>query len=178
MRPSLKGLPKRAAGKARETAAGTPVPAGHEPPPPGAEARPGARERSAMRRRARKASHLREALVRDLGALVVEMDRLGRRNDELVARKARDIEALDAELRGLAAALGERQTLARVVDTGIAGACAHCGTLLATDDRFCSHCGKPVAEDGAPAAPAAPSPAQLQLETVGVEPSAAGAEPR
>jgi hypothetical protein len=123
-----------------------------------------------MRKRARKAAHLREAMVRDLGALVVEMNRLGRRNDELVARKAREIAALDHELTGIADALGERLTLAKVVDTGVAGACRHCGTLVGTDDRFCSRCGKPVDDsDGAGEQASAPSPAQLQLETVGAE---------
>ena len=169
MSPSLRALPKRAAGKARATAAGTPVPAGQEPPQPGAEARPGARERSAMRKRARKAAHLREALVRDLGALFVEMERLGRRNDELISRKAREIDALDRELSGLADALGERLTLSRVVDTGIAGSCGHCGTLVGTGDRFCPHCGTAQADGDAPEAPSAPSPAQLQLENVAAE---------
>jgi hypothetical protein len=172
MRPSLTALPKRAAGKARATAAGSPVPAGQDQPAPDAEAsaRPSARERAAMRRRARKAGHMREALVRDLGALVVEMDRLGRRNDELLARKAREIEALDRELRGIANALGQRQPVTSLVAAGIAGSCAACGTLLGTSDRFCSHCGKPAADDGTSAGgPAGPPPAQLQLETVGTD---------
>src|SRR3954451_807549 len=171
MSPSLRALPRRAAGKARATAAGTPVPAGQEPPQPGAATRPGARERSAMRKRARKAAHLREALVRDLGALMVEMNRLGRRNDELLNRKAREIEALDRELSGLADALGERLTLARGVDIGIAGSCRHCGTLVATGDRFCPHCGAAAngADEAAVAQANAPSPAQLQLENVGAE---------
>ena len=112
---------------------------------------------------------MREALVRELGALVLEMERLGRRNDELVRRKAREIEALDRQLSGLADALGRRQTLSSVVATGVAGACRACGTLLGTEDRFCSRCGRAaVDEDGAEPA-AAPSPAQLQLETVGAE---------
>jgi hypothetical protein len=101
---------------------------------------------------------------------MVEMDRLGRRNDELLARKAREIEALDRELRGLNEALGQRQTVNRVVLAGIAGSCTACGTLLGNDDRYCSRCGKPVAGDGAePQDQPGPPPAQLQLETVGAE---------
>jgi hypothetical protein len=121
-----------------------------------------------MRRRARKSAHLREALVRELGELVVEMNRLGRRNDELITRKAREIQALDRQLDGLAEALGERRTVAQVTLAGIAGSCARCGTMLGTDDRFCSRCGKAVDGDAEPEAVAPPA-AQLQLETVGAE---------
>jgi hypothetical protein len=168
--PSLRALPKRAAEKAQSAAAGSTTPAGQEPPPPAGEARPGARERASMRRRIRKAARVREALVRELGTLVLEMERLDKRNEELVRRKAKEIEALDRELSGLAAALGRRQTLSSVVATGVAGSCPACGTLLGTEDRYCSRCGKPVADEGAgEAGPDAPSPAQLKLEPVGVE---------
>jgi hypothetical protein len=128
-----------------------------------------------MRRRARKASSLREAQVRELGVLVVEMERLGRRNEELLARKARKIAALDRELDGLSRSLGGRRTLAQVVAAGIAGGCPGCGSLLGTDDRFCSHCGRPAGAADSPAAPApdgsaaAPAADQLQLETTGAE---------
>jgi hypothetical protein len=166
MRPSLRALPKRAADKARATAAGSPEPAGQEPPR--AAGRPGARDRAGMRRRVRKAARTREALVRELGGLLVEMERLGRRNDELVSRKAREIAKLDEELRGLRTALGKRQTVDAVVATGVAGACGACGTLMGTEDRFCAHCGKP-ADIPAPPAAERPSAAQLQLETVGAE---------
>jgi hypothetical protein len=166
MRPALSSL----ADKARETAAGSPTPAGQEPPAPAASAQPGARERAAMRRRVRKVARTREALVRELGTLVVEMERLGRRNDELLVRKAREIATLDDELRGLREALGQRLTLERVVATGIAGSCRACSSLLGTEDRFCSRCGTPVADDAPAEAPAArPSQAQLQLHTAGAE---------
>jgi hypothetical protein len=166
MRP-FKALPKRAADKAREAAAGSPEPAGQEPPPAGAADRPSARERAAMRRRVRKVARTREALVRELGALVVEMERLGRRNDELLARKSREVTALDDELRGLREALGERHTLEQVVSTGIAGACTGCDALLGTEDRFCARCGRPAGEAPAPRPVPEPSADQLQLETVG-----------
>src|SRR3954469_6319260 len=125
MRP-LKALPKRAAEKARETAAGSPTPAGQEPMPNSEAGQPGARERAAMRRRVRKVARTRDALVRELGTLVVEMERLGRRNDDLLARKARQISTLNDELDGLRSALGQRLTLDRVIATGIAGACRVC----------------------------------------------------
>jgi hypothetical protein len=170
MRPSFRRLPKQAAEKAREAAAGSPEPAGQAPPPPGAENRPSARERAAMRRRVRKVARTREALVRELGVLIVEMERLSRRNDELLARKAREVVTLDAELRNLRTALGQSQTLDRIVATGIAGTCRACGTLLGTEDRFCSRCGKSTAEDPAEAdVPPPPPPSQLRLETIGAD---------
>jgi hypothetical protein len=169
MAPSFKALPQRAAEKARETAAGTPVPAGQEIAPPEAPGRPGARERAAMRRRVRMVARTRDALVRELGVLVVEMERLGRRNDELLGRKAREITTLDEELRGLREALGERHTIEQVVATGIAGACAKCASLLGTEDRFCSRCGTPAGDEAAAPGEPGSSPSQLQLETVGAQ---------
>ena len=168
MRP-FKALPKRAAEKARATAAGSSEPAGQEPPAHGAADRPSARERAAMRRRVRKVARTRVALVREIGALVVEMERLGRRNDELVSRKAREVAFMDEELRGLRTALGHRETLERLVATGVAGPCSACGTLLGTEDRFCGRCGKPAGDGPAPPEAPASSAEQLQIETIGAE---------
>jgi hypothetical protein len=122
-----------------------------------------------MRRRVRKVARMREALVRELGTLLVEMERLGRRNDELLIRKAREVAALDDELGGLRSALGDRLTLERVVATGIAGSCRSCGSLVGTEDRFCSRCGTPATADGTTPATERPSQAQLQIDTVGAE---------
>jgi hypothetical protein len=125
-----------------------------------------------MRRRIRKSARTRDALARELGTLIVEMQRLGRRNDELLARKAREVAALDDELQGLRAALGRRETRDQVVAAGIAGACESCGTLLGTEDRFCSRCGKPAGDGHAqtePPPPPPPPPSQLRLETTGAD---------
>src|SRR4051812_492306 len=136
MRPSLKNISKRTAEKAREAAAGSPVPAGQEPPPEDGGAGPATAERGAMRKRARRLGRLREVQLRELGALVVELRRLGRANPDLVERKAAVALATDEELRGLRAALDEGQTVEQTVAAGIAGSCAPCGTLMATGDRF------------------------------------------
>jgi hypothetical protein len=158
MSPSLKNIPTRTAEKARSAAAGSTVPAGQEPPSDEVAAAPVTVERGAMRKRVRKLGRMREVLLRELGALVVEMRRLGRDNPELVSRKADELVAIDVELRGLRDALGERQTVEQVVVAGVAGACTRCGTLMATDDRFCSRCGLAVVEPAATAAePAAPA---------------------
>jgi hypothetical protein len=103
----------------------------------------------------------REALVSDLGGLVVELHRHGRGQSPLIAQRAQQIAAVDAEMRGLARALGSELTLGQVVAAGIAGTCTRCGALLSTSDRFCSTCGTAVAAaaDGRAAAATAPPPA-------------------
>jgi hypothetical protein len=150
MRPSTKNL----SAKAHDAAAGSPVPAGQEPATGDAAPAPTTGERGSMRKRARRLARLREVQLRELGALVVEMRRLKRENPELVGRKAAELLALDEELRGLRRALGERETLERVVAAGVAGNCRRCDTLMATEDRFCPRCGLAVAEAPAPAQPA------------------------
>ena len=144
MRPSLKALRSRVAKRARDAAEGGGVPAGQEPAQVRHPGRPGAVERGTMRRRLRRARRLREALLTELGALVMEMHRQGRHNAALVERKAREALAVDREAIGLARALGVELTVGEVVAAGIAGTCPACGGLLATDDRFCAHCGTPA----------------------------------
>src|SRR3954454_3346045 len=156
MRPSLKGLRKRASDSAARAAAGSPEPAGQEPPSPEQLSRPGARERGAMRRRLRRLRRTREALVSDLRGLVVEHHRHGRAQSPLIAQRVQEVAAIDAEMRGLAQALGSELTLEQVVVAGIAGTCTRCGSLLSTSDRFCAHCGTPAAEEMAPP-PAVPA---------------------
>jgi hypothetical protein len=155
MRPSFKSLRSRVAGKAhgaadraREVAAVGDVPAGERPTAPPAASRPGGRERASLRRQARRLRRMREAQLRDLALLVLELERRGRRNPELVTRKAAEIKTIDDEIRGIATALQLDQTIEQVVAAGIAGSCASCGALLATDDRFCSSCG--TARSGSP----------------------------
>jgi zinc ribbon protein len=153
----LKRLRDRTVAKADELAAGSEAPAGQEPPDPEAQPRPTARERGAMRRRLRRLRRAREALLLELGALVFELHRRGRPDSQLVQRRVEELTAIEDEARGLAHALGEEHTLARVVAEGIAGACQRCGALLSRGDRFCSSCGAPVSasEDEAARPPGA-----------------------
>jgi zinc ribbon protein len=172
MRPSLKGLSKRAAESAGRAAEGSPVPAGQDTPTAEQLQRPGARERGAMRRRLRRLRRTREALVTDLGGLVVELHRHGRAQSPLIGQRVEQVAAIDAEMRGLAQALGSELTLSQVVVAGIAGACSRCGSLLSTSDRFCAHCGTaatPIADGRAGERQSAPPPA--------VPAAAAGAKP-
>jgi hypothetical protein len=114
--------------------------------PPGGDGGgpPGRRERGRMRRRLRRQQRVREALLLDLGALVYELHRQGRREPELLQAKAAELSAVDDEVRALGEALQDHQPLAELVAAGIAGSCETCGALLTSDARFCSTCGAPT----------------------------------
>lgn len=136
---------------------------------PGLAHKPSARERGRMRRRLREQRRIREALLLDLGALVFELHRQGRRAPELLQAKAAELSAVDQEVRALAHALDAGQSLLELVATGIAGSCGNCGSLLSTDARYCSAC-------GAPAVPAlSADPAHPQARTL--DPAAAHDSP-
>ena len=111
-----------------------------------------------MRRRLREQRRMREALLLDLGALVFELQRQGRREPELLQAKAAELSAVDQEVRALAHALEAGNTVLELVATGVAGSCANCGSLLSTDARYCSACGAPAvpsqARDGRERGPA------------------------
>ncbi|MGI8845411.1 MAG: hypothetical protein ACR2HC_04440, partial [Thermoleophilaceae bacterium] len=124
-------------------------------PPPGPPPRPRARERGRMRRRLRRQRSVREALLLDLGALVFELHRHGRREPELLQAKAAELTAVDDEVRALAEALDEDLGIVELVAAGIAGTCPDCGSLLSTEARFCSTCGRATGP-GLAARPATP----------------------
>lgn len=121
--------------------------------------RPGARDRGRMRRRLREQRRMREALLLDLGALVFELQRQGRREPELLQAKAAELNAVDHEVRALATALDAGHSVLELVATGVAGSCGNCGSLLSTDARYCHACGAPAVpslgsdrrDDGGPA---------------------------
>jgi hypothetical protein len=151
----MASLLRRIRTKADALAAGTDEPAGLEPDEPLVR-RPTARERGRMRRRLRKLVRIRDAKLRELGGLVLEMQRLGRENAALLKERAAELQAIDDEARALAGALGEEKDLEEVLAAGITGACAECGALMSTDDRFCSRCGTPSGQARTPDPPEAP----------------------
>ena len=96
-----------------------------------------------MRRRVRFLRKARELAYRDLGGLVFEMQRLGQRNDELVAAKLGVLATFDTELRALESALDERRPVTVLREAGI-GACPRCAAIHGSEDRFCPMCGMPM----------------------------------
>jgi hypothetical protein len=71
---------------------------------------PGRRERGRIRRRLRRQQRVRDALLLDLGALVYELYREGRREPRLLQAKAAELSAVDDEVRALAEALSRRRS--------------------------------------------------------------------
>jgi hypothetical protein len=116
-----------------------------------------------VRRRARFLRKARELAYRDLGGLVFNLHRFGQRNDALVLNKLNTLGHIDAELRTLETALGERDTVTVLREAGIT-ACPRCAAIHSGDDRFCPNCGLSMSRHvelpiaGSPAANAAPLP--------------------
>jgi hypothetical protein len=101
---------------------------------------PGFGERGRMRRRMRFLRKARELAYRDLGGLVFDLHRFGRRNDALVLAKLETIGRIDTELRALEGALAERRPVTILREAGVA-ACPRCAAIHGSDDRFCPNCG-------------------------------------
>lgn len=95
-----------------------------------------------MRRRARYLRSLRELQLRDIGGFMVELKRFNRERPDLVREKVSAAAQTDRELRSLEHALRQRSKVGEVRQPGIGGACANCGTVHGSSDRFCSWCGQ------------------------------------
>lgn len=136
----------------------TAAPATALDPPAEAPATPrsGYGARGKLRRRLLYLRRARELGMRDLGGLVFELHRFGRRNDAIVTGKLNALAAIDHELRELERVLGERRDFTELREAGVA-TCQRCGELHGSDARFCPACGTPLAGDRAPARPEAPA---------------------
>ncbi|HUE26317.1 MAG TPA: hypothetical protein VMP89_06050 [Solirubrobacteraceae bacterium] len=106
------------------------------------DASAGLRERGKIRRRVRYLRKLRELQLRDLGGFALEQRRLGRERPDLMQAKLDAAAETDRELRALERALAERTALRELREPGIGGACASCGTVHGSSDRYCSWCGR------------------------------------
>jgi len=116
-----------------------PLPAGLAPEDV-APSRPSFRDRGRLRRRLRYLRRVRELGFRDLGGLVFDLHRFGRRNDELVLGKLAALDAVDRELRAIERVLDERRDIIELREPGVA-ACPRCGALHGSDAKFCPQCG-------------------------------------
>ncbi|MFL5846766.1 MAG: hypothetical protein ACJ762_18945 [Solirubrobacteraceae bacterium] len=125
------------------------LPAGADAPPPPT---PSFLSRGKLRRRLRYLRRVREIGFRDLGGLVLDLDRFGRDRPDLVELKLAGLKSIDAELRALEIALDDAPETEELFEPGISS-CAACGSIHGSDARFCPSCGTPVG--GAPAEPPA-----------------------
>jgi len=98
-----------------------------------------------MRRRLRILRRRREAMLLDLGALVLEMHRHGRFLPDSLQRRAAEAVGTDAELRALSRSLEAGDGNPDLVAAGVAGNCSRCGALHAIGSSFCSQCGNELA---------------------------------
>jgi len=98
-----------------------------------------------MRRRLRILRRRREAMLLDLGALVLEMHRHGRFLPDSLQRRAAEAVGTDAELRALSRALEAGDGDPDLVAAGVAGNCERCGALHTVGASFCSQCGQELA---------------------------------
>src|SRR3954454_20766028 len=98
----LTRLLERSTQKVNRSAAGTPVPAGIDPD----ERRgPTARERTLMRRRLRSLRRRREALMREVGGLVLESKHGEDGAPQQLDGRTHELESVDAEARAIVQAL-------------------------------------------------------------------------
>jgi hypothetical protein len=73
----------------------------------------------------------------DLGGLVYEMAIRNRIRVEVLVQRAAVLQEADAEL-------GEVERILRLEETGMAGACANCGSPHSVGASFCWQCGQPL----------------------------------
>jgi hypothetical protein len=136
--------------RARRTARGSVPPAGIDPdatPEPG----PDGRSRRAIRQRLRRTRSVRAARVSELGALVAEMQARGHWNQDLVDGWVRELDASDAELRGLDQALRGQVALDDLIALRLVAQCGACGRIGGSGDAFCAGCGRELARTATPA---------------------------
>jgi hypothetical protein len=98
---------------------------------------PSAAERALERERLRRR---RDALLLELGALVYELQRQGRREPELLKRKAGELAAVEAEL-GDARYVNRNSSGKRSEHPGEAPNCPACGAPAAPGQLVCLDCG-------------------------------------
>lgn len=131
----------RTAGPAPEPASAPDQgPAGLEPQDPAVPPEPSFKDRGRLRRRLRHLRRVRELGFRDLGGLVFDLHRFGRRGDALVAQKLNALAAVDRELRALERALQDQRPFHELREPGLA-ACPRCAAIHGSDARFCPACG-------------------------------------
>jgi hypothetical protein len=103
-----------------------------------------ARSMAELRRRRSELAERTAELTWDLGGLAYEMAIRDHYRLDVLARKASELQAVDAEL-------AEVQRLLSGAEAGIHGQCRSCGAVHSRGAAFCWHCGHPLLEEARPA---------------------------
>src|SRR5919107_5660787 len=149
--------------RAADAAASEPEadPAAPEESAPAASPREGVAPRrphaGLLRRERRTLLRAREARLRDLGGLLVEMYRRGGFRDDLLAEGCADVVGIDARLSEIDDLLHTRRNAPR----------CECGAPILRRSHFCPNCGRPLA-----AATANGDGSQAVQEETMIEPAA------
>ena len=116
----------------------TPPPGTQTSPPPLTSKTKIGDDRTVDLRRRRDQLNARVAELQwDLGGLVYEMAIRNRIRVEVLVQRAAVLQEADAEL-------GEVERILRLEETGMAGACANCGSPHSVGASFCWQCGQPL----------------------------------
>ena len=92
------------------------------------------------------------ALTWDLGGLAYEMAIRDHYRLDVLARKASELQEVDAQL-------GEVQRLLATAEAGVHGQCRSCGAVHSRGAAYCWHCGAPLMTEARPAVLHGDSPA-------------------
>jgi hypothetical protein len=117
------------------SAGGIVLPAGGLPTPSGTM--------SDLRLRRLELAEQVAALTWDLGGLAYEMAIRDHYRLDVLARKAAELQEVDAQL-------GEVQRLLAAAEAGIHGQCRSCGAVHSRGAGYCWHCGAPLIEEARP----------------------------
>src|SRR5271166_363729 len=113
------------------------LPAGGLPAPSGSM--------SELRRRRLELAEQVASLTWDLGGLAYEMAIRDHYRLDVLARKASELQEVDAQL-------GEVQRLLATAEAGVHGHCRSCGAVHSRGAAFCWHCGAPLLHEARPTA--------------------------
>jgi hypothetical protein len=116
-------------------ARGIVLPAGGLPAPSGSM--------SELRRQRLELAERVAALTWDLGGLAYEMAIRDHYRLDVLARKASELQEVDAQL-------GEVQRLLATAEAGVHGQCRSCGAVHSRGAAYCWHCGAPLLEEARP----------------------------
>jgi hypothetical protein len=96
-----------------------------------------------LRNRRRELAESVAALTWDLGGLAYEMAIRDHYRLDVLARRAAELQAADAQL-------GEVQRLLASAEAGIHGECRSCGAVHSRGAAYCWHCGAPLLQEARP----------------------------